>query len=69
MIPKVKEKYPEFLFVAEVYWDMEWKLQQQGFDFCYDKKLYDRLANNNAQDIISHINAEWDYQSKLLRYI
>jgi hypothetical protein len=29
--------------MAEVYWDMEWTLQQQGFDYCYDKRLYDRL--------------------------
>ena len=24
---------------------MEWTLQQQGFDLCYDKRLYDRLAH------------------------
>jgi len=69
VIPKVKEKYHDFLFIAEVYWDMEWKLQQQGFDYCYDKKLYNRLMNDNAQKIISHISAEWNYQTKLLRYI
>ena len=22
--------------MAEVYWDMEWTLQQQGFDYAYD---------------------------------
>ena len=32
-----------FLFMAEVYWDLEWTLQQQGFDYTYDKRLYDRL--------------------------
>jgi len=69
VIPIIKEKYPDFLFIAEVYWGMEWKLQQQGFDYCYDKTLYDRLRNDNAQKIISHIQAEWDYQIKLLRYI
>lgn len=69
VIPKVREKYPNFLFIAEVYWDMEWKLQKQGFDYCYDKKLYDRLINDNAQNVISHIQAEWDYQIKLIRYI
>jgi glycosidase len=29
----VREKFPDFLFMAEVYWDMEWTLQQQGFDY------------------------------------
>ena len=24
---------PDFLFMAEVYWDLEWTLQQQGFDY------------------------------------
>ena len=39
----VRAKVPEFLFLAEVYWDLEWTLQQQGFDYTYDKRLYDRL--------------------------
>ena len=35
---------PGFVFIAEAYWDLEWALQQQGFDYCYDKRLYDRLV-------------------------
>ncbi len=69
IIPVVREKFPSFLFIAEVYWDMEWELQQQGFDFCYDKKLYKRMLSGNAQNVRSHLNAEWDYQSKLVRFI
>ena len=26
---------------------MEWTLQQQGFDYCYDKRLYDRLVHES----------------------
>ncbi|MFW9998725.1 MAG: alpha-amylase family glycosyl hydrolase [Candidatus Hodarchaeota archaeon] len=69
IITAVKEKYPNFLFIAEVYWDMEWELQQQGFDFCYDKKLYERLTHENATLIRDHLKAEWLYQSKLMRFI
>ncbi len=69
VIPAVKEKHPNFLFIAEVYWDMEWDLQQQGFDYCYDKRLYDRLLHDNAQSVQGHLRAEWDYQSKLIRFI
>ena len=43
IISATKKIYPGFLFIAEAYWDLEWELQQKGFDFCYDKKLYDRL--------------------------
>ena len=42
--PRSAHAHPGFLFLAEAYWDLEWALQQQGFDFCYDKRLYDRLA-------------------------
>jgi len=69
IIPKVKEKYPDFKFIAEVYWDLEWKLQQQGFDYCYDKKLYERLAKEDSRSIKEHLQADWEYQKKLLRFI
>ena len=69
VIPAVKEKFPNFLFIAEVYWDMEWELQQQGFDFCYDKRLYDRLFHGDVQNIKIHLDADWNYQSKLVRFI
>ena len=69
VIPAVKKEFPNFKFLAEVYWDMEWKLQQQGFDYCYDKKLYERMAHENVQAIRAHLQAEWDYQQKLVRFI
>ncbi len=39
---------PKLLFLAEVYWDLEWTLQQQGFHYTYDKRLLDRLRGCNA---------------------
>lgn len=69
IIPKVKKKHPNFLFIAEVYWEMEWNLQQQGFDYCYDKRLYDRLLQGNAQSVKAHLEADWDFQRKLVRFI
>ena len=32
VIGVVKQRYPDVLFMAEAYWDLEWELQQQGFD-------------------------------------
>ncbi len=69
VIPTLKSNFPNFLFIAEVYWDMEWGLQQQGFDFCYDKRLYERLSYGDASTIKDHLRAELDYQSKLVRFI
>ena len=44
----VQALHPNFLFVAEAYWDREPDLIAQGFDHCYDKRLYDRLVSDGA---------------------
>jgi hypothetical protein len=69
MIQAVRKDHPQFLFIAEAYWDTEWELQQQGFDFCYDKRLYDRLENGDAEMIGLHLRAESAYQERLVRFI
>ena len=69
VIPAVKLVHPGFLFMAEAYWDLEWELQQQGFDFCYDKRLYDRLNRDNAESIRLHLCGDLAYQNKLVRFI
>lgn len=69
LIPTTKQGHPDFLFIAEAYWDLEWELQQKGFDFCYDKKLYDRLVQGNAESIRLHLCAEIGYQNKLERFL
>jgi hypothetical protein len=68
-IMRVHEKSPEFTFMAEVYWDLEWTLQQQGFDYTYDKRLYDRLRDGHARPIREHFNAAPDYQVRLARFL
>ncbi len=69
VIPAVRARHPGFLFVAEAYWDLEWELQQLGFDFCYDKRLYDRLVYDVPEEVRLHLTADLAYQRKLLRFI
>jgi hypothetical protein len=69
VIRAIEKDHADFLFIAEAYWDLEWELQQQGFDFCYDKRLYDRLEHDNAESVRLHLCAELGYQEKLLRFI
>ena len=69
VIGAVRASHPGFLFMAEAYWDLEWELQQQGFDFCYDKKLYDRLEHGPAEDVRLHLCADLAYQERLVRFI
>jgi hypothetical protein len=68
-IAATRSAYPGFLFMAEVYWNMEWELQQQGFDLTYDKTLYDRLRWDSPDSVRGHLRAEMDYQAHLLRFV
>jgi hypothetical protein len=69
VISAIKKAHPDFLFMAEAYWDLEWELQQQGFDYCYDKRLYDRLEHDLAENVRLHLCADPAYQEKLVRFI
>jgi hypothetical protein len=68
-IESVRRQHPGFLFMAEVYWDLEWTMQQQGFDYAYDKRLYDRLREVHARPVREHFHAGLDYQDKLARFL
>ncbi len=69
IIPPVKSKHPGFIFMAEVYWNMEAELQGLGFDYCYDKRLYDRMLHENVHTVRDHLLASLDYQQKLVRFV
>jgi hypothetical protein len=69
LIGAVHAVHPGFLFMAEAYWDLEWELQQQGFDFCYDKKLYDRMEHGPAENVRLHLCADLAYQEGMVRFI
>jgi hypothetical protein len=69
VIAAIKGKAPQFKFIAEAYWDLEWELQQQGFDYCYDKKLYDRMEHGDAESVRQHLLADLSYQDRMVRFI
>jgi glycosidase len=68
-IQSVKEKLPDFKFIAEAYWNREWELQQLGFDFTYDKVLYDRLLREGASSVRDHLTAQIGFQKRSVRFI
>ena len=69
IVPATKAASPDFRFIAEAYWDLEWELQQQGFDFCYDKKLYDRMEHGPAESVRQHLLTDLSYQEGMVRFI
>jgi hypothetical protein len=66
---RVRDHHPNFLFLAEAYWNLEGRLVEQGFDLCYDKPLYDRLAHGDAQSIRAHVAADPAWQRRLVRFL
>jgi hypothetical protein len=69
VLPAVRAKHPDFIFIAEVYWGLERFLMRHGFDYCYDKSLYDDFVEKNGLSLFQHLHADPVYQSKLLRFI
>jgi hypothetical protein len=54
-IAAVKSAHPDFLFLAEVYWNLEARLQALGFDYTYDKIVYDRILDHRHADLQKHL--------------
>jgi hypothetical protein len=46
-IGTIKHQHPGFLFLAEAYWGLEDRLCDLGFDYAYDKKLYDLVMHRD----------------------
>jgi len=58
-----------FIWMAEVYWDMEHQLQDLGFNYTYDKRLYDRLCHSPAREVRAHLTADLAYQGRMARFL
>lgn len=69
VISGVRERYPQFIFLAEVYWGHERTLMELGFDYGYDKTLYDLLLNRDIAAIRRHLSHAVDYQDRLCRFL
>jgi hypothetical protein len=68
-IAQVRARTSGFCFLAEVYWDLEPVILQQGFDYAYDKRLYDRLRAGSVRRVREHLQADLAYQSRLVRFL
>jgi len=68
-IEEIKNINGDFIFIAESYWESEWRLQQLGFYFTYDKKLLDRLECCDAEIILNHLQADNEFQKKSIRFL
>jgi len=69
VIGLLRDRHPETVLVAEAYWDLERTLQQQGFAFCYDKRLHDHIVGQDAEAMREHLRADLSYQSRLVQFL
>jgi hypothetical protein len=68
-IDAVRARHRSFTFIAEVYWGLERRLQRLGFDFTYDKELYDILVKGTARDLRRHLAKDLDEQVRAVRFL
>jgi hypothetical protein len=66
---RVREAHPGFVFLAEAYWDLEGALVDQGIDYCYDKRLYDRLRDGDPAGVRAHLAADPSWQARLVLFL
>ncbi len=68
-ICKVQYQYPEFCFLAEVYWGLEWRLHEVGFTYSYDKTLYDRLCSHQARSVREHLSGNFEFHAQSAHFL
>ncbi|MDD4859600.1 MAG: alpha-amylase family glycosyl hydrolase [Dehalococcoidales bacterium] len=68
-IGRIRAKHPDFLFLAEVYWDLDDKLQALGFDFTYDRRLYERLRHGTPRDVRGDLAQDAARQLRTARFV
>lgn len=69
IVSAARARSPDFVFLAEVYWNMEERLLKLGFDWVYDKVLYDRLRWDEATNIRAHLQGLGDIQALAMRFL
>jgi hypothetical protein len=67
-IYEVKKVKPDFTMIAEVYWGLEDRLLNLGFDYAYDKNLYDNLLYERIDDVKRALSTEQSRQSRYVRF-
>lgn len=63
------DRTPELILLAEAYWGTEQQLLDLGFDFVYDKEMYDAVRDAKVGDVRARLSAPVAYQSHLARFL
>lgn len=66
---EAKAAAPDLILLAEAYWGTESQLIELGFDFAYDKGLYDSVRDEKIGDIHWRISRPEEEQSHYARFL
>jgi len=69
IISAIKATHPDFVFMAEAYWDTEAELQALGFDYTYDKGLYDLLREGKLASVRAALSRPPAFQARLAHFV
>ncbi|MBE7210153.1 MAG: alpha-amylase [Gluconacetobacter diazotrophicus] len=65
----LRAAHPGFTLLAEVYWGLEGRMIEAGFDLAYDKSLYDALRDEDAGAVRRALSADQGWQHRLARFL
>jgi len=68
-VSAVRDVYPGFILIGEAYWGHEWRLQQLGFDYTWDKPLLERFLDGDVEAVTGHLRADDAYQRRSVRML
>jgi hypothetical protein len=69
LIPKLRAVRPEFLLMAEVYWGLEGEMLIRGFDYAYNKTLYDLLRAGNGAGVRGLLSNGEEFLSRCVQFV
>jgi hypothetical protein len=55
--------------MAEAYWGKESELLTKGFDYAYDKTLYDLMVKRDVGGLRDYLQSPLEYQEKMIRFL
>lgn len=67
-ISEIKKVKPDFTMIAEVYWGLEDCMLNLGFDYAYDKSLYDNLLYEQIDNLRRILSIDPEKQSRYVRF-
>jgi hypothetical protein len=66
---EARDAVPDLTLLAEAYWGTETKLFELGFEFAYDKMLYDAVRDGNAAGARERLWSVQRFQNRFARFM